>query len=236
MGPTGIGRRRFLLSSLAIACCASVPLRAVVAEIADAGDDWGAFVARMQDLADSYDLGNATRDQLASRGLQYLQTLDIESASFTAAVADAYESGNDFWLWQRMVKDINLNGGILNIDRSRTVQLHDHPGATGILRIISGEVEIWQYDRVSDSADRSTAVLQRTERRILKPGDTAVLSPDKGNIHALKSISAECRMLDFFIPPYRPAQRSWFEPLDKGWKDRERLACRCISQEDYNGA
>ena len=233
---TGPSRRQFLLASMAIACGAVAPLRTAFANSRPTGDDWDAFVAAMRALANDYDARRTTPDQLAPRGIAYLKAVAIGSASFAEAVAEAYESGNRFWLWQRMLKDANLNGGILHIGSDHLVQLHDHPGATGILRIISGEVEVWQYDRLSDQGDGSHTELQLTEHRILKPGDTAVLSPDKGNIHALRSISAECRMLDFFIPPYQRALRTWFEPVGNDWRTQDRITCRYIPEQAYEGA
>jgi len=60
--------------------------------------------------------------------------------------------------------------------------------------------------------------------------------PDKGNIHALKSVSKECRMLDFFIPPYERSERSWFEPLKKNWFAEETILCQKVSQHAYSKA
>jgi hypothetical protein len=225
-----VTRRKFLLLAMGLAGSMALPLRAASDDTATAGYCWDSFVLRMRDLADDYIAGLVTHDEVAQHGLEYMKALDIDSSSFADAVAAAYESGNEYWLWQRMLKKDNVNGGVLNIDNNKLVQLHDHPGATGMLRIISGEAEVWQYDRVSTSSDGLTARLKRVSHRSLKPGDTAFVSPDKGNIHALRSITTECRMLDFFIPPYEQNLRTWFEPLDKNWQALEQITCRCISQ------
>lgn len=107
-----------------------------------------------------------------------------------------------------------------------------------MVRIISGEVEAWQFDEIKQTAgaEQGVAELTRVSRQILRPGDTAVLTPDKGNIHALRSISRGSRMLDFFIPPYKRSQRNWFEPLAENWFDMERLSCRKIPQHVYTKA
>jgi len=135
------------------------------------------------------------------------------------------------------MKAENINGGILNIDNKQVVQLHDHPGATGMVRIISGEVEIWQFDNSTDNAaTQDINELTRVSRNILRAGDVAVLTPDNGNIHALRSISKTCSMLDFFIPPYEKSQRNWFEPLEDNWFDKEKILCRRISQHVFMAA
>jgi quercetin dioxygenase-like cupin family protein len=140
-------------------------------------------------------------------------------------------------MWQRLIKEKNLNGGILTIERDQLVQLHDHPGATGILRIISGETEVWQFDELTQKQNTDgTAELALVSHEILKPGDMAVLNPESGNIHALRALSNECSMLDFFIPPYQRSQRSWYRPLDEDWFNRDKISCRKIPQDDYMDA
>lgn len=200
---------------------------------------WSEFEQNMTALAELQAGGRLDQQSLVERGRQYLLKLDLASAGFAGAVDASYETGNRYWLWQRMVKQRNVNGGILNINNEQLVQLHDHPGATGLLRIISGETEVWQFDQLatgSDTWDVGTVELVRVSRRLLKPGDTAVLAPDKGNIHALRAVTKECRMLDFFIPPYKSSQRSWFEPLTANWFEKEKVLTRKIPQHAYTKA
>ena len=84
---------------------------------------------------------------MAAQGKQLLQQLDTTEQAFQTAVQAAYESGNRFWLWQRLTRASNINGGILTIEQGEDVPLHDHPGATGMVRVLTGEVEVWQFDR-----------------------------------------------------------------------------------------
>lgn len=198
---------------------------------------WREFENKMQSLANELATGNTDGFQaVADQGMAYLKQLDIDSAEFTRAVNDAYESGNRYWLWQRMIKARNIKGGILNIERNQLVQLHDHPGAIGMVRIISGETAVWQFDEVKQNEVHSghiTAELNCVSRRILKPGDSAVLMPKKGNIHALRALSKECRMLDFFIPPYERSLRSWYQPFADNWFNQDRIFCLKVAQEEF---
>ena len=231
-----ISRRKLLLLSMGLTL---LPLAARSGNRLDNPVDWQTFLEEMLRLADHATVGNATNSVIAEQGLYLLQQLRLESADFKAAVSQAYESGNRYWLWQRMIKEENINGGILNIDSEQLVQLHDHPGATGMLRIISGEAEVWQFDRAASSAlaeDIEHAELHRVSRRILKPGDTALLTPDSGNIHALRAVSRQCRMLDIFIPPYTRSQRSWFIPMNEDWFDLQTITCRRVPEDEYTAA
>lgn len=231
-----ISRRQLLISASAALLFSD---RLLASSSADKSISWPEFEKQMFGLAQSKSGGLVSQQMMAQQGLQYLKQLDISSAAFNRAEEASYESGNRYWLWQRMMKAGNINGGILNIDDQQLVQLHDHPGATGMVRIISGEVEAWQFDESSRKKvgeEPDIAQLTLVSRRILRPGDTAVLTPAKGNIHALRSVSKECRMLDFFIPPYERSERSWFEPLAENWFAMEKVACRKIPQHAYTEA
>jgi len=232
-----ISRRHFLLSGI-LATLFSKKIMAIGGQLSDNEHkqiNWLEFQALMTALAkESYLLDEKI---MTDRGMKYLKQLDTDSSEFKDAVADAYETGNRYWLWQRMLKLKDINGGILNIDNEQMVQLHDHPGATGLLRILSGETEVWQFDEVKESnsvTDHNSAELVLVSHRILRAGDTAVLTPNKGNIHALRTVSKECRMLDFFIPPYERGQRSWYEPVKENWFNDNQINCRKISERNFS--
>ena len=229
---------------LLLAATASLLPAKVLATAERKNISWSAFRGHMTALAATAENRELDQKAVAERGMRYLKQLDIQSSEFKDAVDASYETGNRYWLWQRMIKGQNINGGILNIDSDQLVQLHDHPGATGMVRIISGEVEAWQFDvlmqdkeKKGKGADgRDIAELTRVSHRILKAGDMAVLTPEKGNVHALRAISKQCRMLDFFIPPYQRSERSWYEPLAESWFNEDRVACIKIPQHAYTEA
>ncbi|MCK4707751.1 MAG: hypothetical protein KAU21_03965, partial [Gammaproteobacteria bacterium] len=200
---------------------------------------WSEFQKQMIALAAAEESGSIEQKIVSEQGMQYLRRLDISSREFRQAVNDSYETGNRYWLWQRMIKARNINGGILNIDSDQLVQLHDHPGATGMVRIISGEAEVWQYDQLKEKQTtdgQNVAELVRVSHGVLRAGDMAILTPSKGNIHALRAVSKECRMLDFFIPPYERSQRSWYEPITNNWFNKKQILCRKVPQYAYTKA
>ena len=207
----------------------------------DAAINWTKCRSQMAALAKANASGLISQQTVAVQGRMYLTQLDIESAEFKHAVDAAYESGNQYWLWQRLIKDSNINGGILSINNDQPVPLHDHPGASGMLRIISGETEVWQFDEINsgnnsrekNGGDQDIVELELAMHRVLKPGDVALLTPEQGNIHALRALTAQCSMLDFFIPPYERSQRSWYKPLTNNWFDKEKVACRKFPQAEF---
>ncbi|MDX2457361.1 MAG: hypothetical protein QNL87_07625 [Gammaproteobacteria bacterium] len=149
-----IARRTFMLASLATAL---LP-RAVTAGMhADQSLLWTDYLGAMKQLASAYADRAITQHAMAIRGMQLLQQLDTSDKAFQSAVNTAYESGNRFWLWQRLTKESGVKGGILNIEQDQDVPLHDHPGATGMVRVLTGEVEVWQFDRSVTAAAIRTA-------------------------------------------------------------------------------
>ena len=227
-----MNRREIVLGLATIAGLAatrSPPANAVTDKIS-----WDAFLKGMQALSQKHARAQIGTDDMGVEGLKLLTRLDVSSPGFEKAVDEAYESGNLFWLWQRLVKQPKLKGGILNVYKKQIVQLHDHPLATGMVRIISGETEVWQFDRVTPlGKGGGEAELKLVYHGIMRPGDFTRLTPTKGNIHALQSVSDECRMLDFFIPPYERSDRFWFEPVQTNWANQDRILCRAIPQHVY---
>ncbi|GEM_PF-2173500 len=227
--------RRHLVAGLV---CASTLLakQAAFASPVAASDkiDWPEFVMRMKALSNRFVRGETDQSAMERQGLGLITRLDINAPSFEQAVSNSYESGNLFWLWQRLVKSGRLDGGILNIDQTQMIPLHDHPGATGMVRVISGETEVWQFERLGEDIHKpGKAELRLVARQILRPGDTATITPDNGNIHALRSVSNECRMLDFFIPPFDRAQLLYYEPTDENWFGKEHVSCRAIPRVEF---
>jgi uncharacterized RmlC-like cupin family protein len=228
-----LNRRIFMLASLAAAL---LPAGVTAGMRARQPRSWTDCEGEMKRLASAYADRMITQSAMAARGVQLLQQLDTADDEFQAAVQASYESGNRFWLWQRLTKESGIIGGILNIEQGQDVPLHDHPGATGMVRVLSGEVEVWQFDRLEIApavvAD-GQAVLARVAHRVLHPGDIAILSPDGGNIHALRARSRQCSMLDYFIPPYARSERTWYRPVDSGWHRQLRIACESVSENEF---
>ena len=104
-----------------------------------------------------------------------------------------------------------------------------------MVRVLTGEVEVWQFDRpvTAIGEPEGQAILERVTHRVMQPGDIAVLSPDSGNIHALRARSGTCSMLDYFIPPYERSNRIWYQPVDDNWHNMSRINCQCVSEDNF---
>ena len=231
-----ISRRQMITGLVGLAALAlrSDPLAAALPA---SKIEWPEFVAGMKDLSQRFAAHKLEQQQMEREGLALISRLDVNAASFARAQAQSFESGNAFWLWQRMIRSGRLDGGILNIDRSQMIPLHDHPGATGMVRVISGEAEAWTMTRIDKEPHApGKASLKLVSRRILRPGDMAMVTPENGNIHALRSVSKECRMLDFFIPPFDRRSLLFFRPVNDNWFDEKQISCRAIPRTLFTHA
>jgi len=226
-----INRRNFLQAALASVL---MPGAVTASMRMDKMLSWADFQVGMKQLASAYANRTISQTDMAARGVRLLQQVDIAGSEFIAAVNASYESGNPYWLWQRLTRESSIKGGLLTIEQSQDVPLHDHPGATGMVRILSGEVEVWQFDRsAAVSKTEGLAVLERVTHRVMRPGDIAILSPDRGNIHALRARTKECSILDYFIPPYGRSERTWYQPVDNAWHEELRITCRPVAENDF---
>jgi len=206
-----------------------MPDSLLASQVASKGLGWSQFISSMKALA-----GHSENAELtAQQGLALLASLDVHANDFSQQVSNAWESGNRFWVWQRLTREKDILGGILSIEKGQDIPMHDHPGATGMVRILEGEAEVWQYDVVARTDSTGQVELKQHLHRRLKPGDTAFLLPTKGNIHTLRSITSECRMLDYFIPPYQRMERKWYVPIRQQWSDKDIVRCREIPEQEF---
>lgn len=228
-------RREFIASTLALTAFPVSAAFNASEKTVGLSLQWDEFCSQMFALADTVDEHDFKNSRaVADRGMELLRQLDISSSGLQGAIENAYESGNEFWLWNRLIKEQKINAGILTVSR-KPVPLHDHPDAIGMLRILSGTVDIRQYDRIGGiSPDNTTLTLKHKQR--LHEGDVAVLTPEIGNIHTLESVSDTCSMLDLFIPPYKKRDRHWYQPLDSNWRNKSTFSCKAIHENEFQSS
>jgi len=131
----------------------------------------------------------------------------------------AQENQNRFWWnWREIFSVSSLKIGLLGLDASKPVPLHDHPDRHAVLVVLNGKVVIDQYD-FRDATKRHEHILQL--RRIhcceKKVGGVSIVFPDFSNIHALHCISQSAVLLSMQFRLHasdeQNREKSWFFPL-----------------------
>lgn len=102
-------------------------------------------------------------------------------------------------------KDITI--AIFVLKHGVTLPMHDHPGMHGLLKVISGIVELNSYsmrtknDHVIKSNEEITAIKHRSIS-LNSNSSACILTPSEKNLHEIKCIQGPAAFLDILSPPY----------------------------------
>ncbi|XP_058125635.1 2-aminoethanethiol dioxygenase [Anopheles ziemanni] len=100
-----------------------------------------------------------------------------------------------------------------------TMPLHDHPRMHGLLRVVSGAVQICSYSELARrDADELLVGVGKGQRHVLvaaepekiissSPGDCALLTPTERNFHEITAIGGPAAFFDILSPPYNTASQ-----------------------------
>ena len=119
------------------------------------------------------------------------------------------------WRFLPLLDMPTLRAGVLTLFRFGPVPLHDHPGAYGMQRVLSGRVRVGCYEQgvVSEESER-LVWLARTAAHELSAGESSCYFPERGNLHELVSLSSRSVLLTMTIRPCREQERSWYFPVN----------------------
>lgn len=100
--------------------------------------------------------------------------------------------------------------GIFIVRKGMSMPLHDHPGMTGLLKVLYGSIKLQAYDNCPGAELPPGANLKRKPIRVRKysplivGADCAcqVLSGDEGCFHSIQAHGGEAAFLDILAPPY----------------------------------
>ncbi len=127
-----------------------------------------------------------------------------------------HDYANTAWRWSRLIDDRRIRAGWLTFERGGSIPLHDHPGGAGAQLVVSGRVEVAQYDIAeAEAATRSRlrkfdlSELETVWTGSLEEGEAAFVTRQRGNIHRLTAPTG-ARLLEVFWEPYPTAARTWF--------------------------
>ena len=85
---------------------------------------------------------------------------------------------------------------------SYTLPIHDHPRMMGILKIVSGSVQIQSYSKINSDSDEIVVQTEPIQEIDSLDPVTSVLSPEKSNYHEITAIDGSAAFFDILSPPY----------------------------------
>ena len=128
------------------------------------------------------------------------------------------------WRWYYLINTPLLQVGLITIYRFIPIPIHDHPGAYGVQRIISGKAHIRQYQHVSGiDPEQAIVSLKKVSDCKFAKDESATFTPLSGNLHKLESLTPRCILLSIMVHPYKPHDRSWYFPVALSSAGSERL-------------
>lgn len=180
--------------------------------------DWTGFLDALADMAqDQYGAGWNHEDYVRAVS-ELMLRVDPQTRALADALSDYRDRFPGFPEITTLHEEIDFEVSVLQFEAGERIDLHNHPDMTGVIRCLSGDVSIESYDLVAGPV--LLARLRETVR--LTEGDTATLTPTRGNIHALEA-HAFTELLDVFTPPYagdRLQRYRWYgraaEPTEPG--------------------
>ncbi len=108
--------------------------------------------------------------------------------------------------------------------RGQEIPLHDHPGMHGLLRVVRGRarLEPWDWEVGERPPPGGVAPATPGPPALLEPGDLALTTPERAQLHRLVA-EEDVVLLDLFAPPYGPARRCAYYRVERasaGWRLR----------------
>ena len=100
----------------------------------------------------------------------------------------------------------------MTLTGEQDIPMHDHPYARGVLLVIFGVVEITVCKKMPQTMASPYSRLQLLSRRRLFPGGLSRISQREGNIHAIRTLSTKCVLLDVMFHERTNTLRNWFFP------------------------
>ncbi|XP_070149482.1 2-aminoethanethiol dioxygenase [Polyergus mexicanus] len=102
-------------------------------------------------------------------------------------------------------KDITI--AIFVLKHGVTMPMHDHPGMHGLLKVISGVVELNSYSlrRKSDHVIKSNEEIAAVRHRpvsLHSNSSACILTPSEKNLHEITCVEGPAAFLDILSPPY----------------------------------
>lgn len=116
------------------------------------------------------------------------------------------------WCFQEFHRCNALSVGLLAFTKKDRLPIHDHPGSTGLLLVLDGELSIQTFSIDDQDAGRIVDV-KKSNEIILTAGEHNIFTPNENNVHTLVSRSESCRVLDIMITPYKEEERTWYMPM-----------------------
>lgn len=117
---------------------------------------------------------------------------------------------------------------IFIVKQGCSLPLHDHPGMSGLLKVIHGKVRLSSYTEIEFqpvpqhmAISKQTCLVSKKIKTVIKHPDMilsdsdecCVLCPNEGNIHEIHPLTEFAAFIDILVPPYGEKGCHYYQEL-----------------------
>jgi hypothetical protein len=104
-----------------------------------------------------------------------------------------------------------LRANLVSITPEQSLPLHDHPGSSGAVLVISGEIRATACERVATPNNNQLRVMLTTvEKKIFTKNKTSCFTKEQQNIHSFEALTERAVLMVIHTPPFEAIQQSYF--------------------------
>ena len=175
--------------------------------------DWACFLDRLSALAEAQFSEAWAPDAYVEDVAALMGQLDLRDRHFRRLLRQYENTAAGMPSIRRAHGGGHFSVATLHFEPGESIDLHDHPRMTGVILGLRGTARLEAFDRL-DAPDRPDRWRLRPAGIVnVNPGVHSTLTPDRGNVHALRA-DVFTELLDVFTPPYdaeRKAAFRWYE-------------------------
>lgn len=111
-----------------------------------------------------------------------------------------------------LFENSQIKASLVTIQTGKSLPLHDHPGASGTMMVIDGEVSI-HHCNAEQSQNGSPLTLEVIETTNLLRGQVSWFTDSEKNIHSIGTETHRAVLLIIHTPGFSAHQQSFYFPL-----------------------
>lgn len=105
-----------------------------------------------------------------------------------------------------------LRVNLIAIKPEHNLPLHDHPGSSGSMMVISGDVRtiVCKQEKLSVNTKQSSCMLTVVENKIFPTGEISCFTRDQHNIHSIEAVTDRAVIMVVHTSPFALDQQTYF--------------------------
>ena len=106
----------------------------------------------------------------------------------------------------------NIKASLVILENGRSLPLHDHPGASGMMFVVDGSVNICHCNAEPLKPGQPLS-LNVVQKNTLEKNDVSWFTANEKNIHSIEAVSPRALLLVIHTPVFSSQQQSYYFPL-----------------------